>query len=77
MHLFEEGSGQVYRQVEFLKRQCIKADLEIKRRRNGGGGCGGCKITKITDSGFHFKQGAGREKSAQQRYCGDLLVSNN
>lgn len=30
-----------------------------------GGGCGGCIITKITDKGFHFNQGTGRDKSVR------------
>lgn len=30
----------------------------------GGGGCGGCTITQITDRGIHFVQGKGREKTA-------------
>lgn len=30
-----------------------------------GGGCGGCKITKITDSGFKYIQGTSKEKSVQ------------
>lgn len=29
-----------------------------------GGGMGGCTITKITNKGFHFNQGKGRDKSA-------------
>lgn len=28
-----------------------------------GGGAGGCKITKITNRGFHYSQGSGRDKS--------------
>ena len=28
-----------------------------------GGGMGGCTITKITNKGFHFNQGKGRDKS--------------
>lgn len=32
-----------------------------------GGGCGGCVITKITDTGFRFRQGTGREKSVQYK----------
>ena len=30
-----------------------------------GGGCGGCEITKITDTGFMFRQGTSREKNVQ------------
>lgn len=36
------------------------------------GGCGGCKITKITDSGFHFKQGSGRDKSVQYKDIAEI-----
>lgn len=32
-----------------------------------GGGNGGCKITKITDTGFRFNQGKGRDKSVQYK----------
>lgn len=32
-----------------------------------GGGYGGCTITKITDTGFWFKQGTSREKSIQYK----------
>lgn len=31
-----------------------------------GGGCGGCRIVKITDTGFHYNQG-GRNKSIQYK----------
>ena len=31
-----------------------------------GGGAGGCRITKITDTGFHYNQG-GRDKSVQYK----------
>lgn len=34
---------------------------------NDGGGVGGCKITKITDTGFHFNQGKGRDKTIQYK----------
>lgn len=34
---------------------------------HNGGGCGNCKITKITDTGFHFNQGGGRDKSVQYK----------
>lgn len=30
-----------------------------------GGGAGGCRITKITDKGFHYNQGSGSDKSVQ------------
>lgn len=30
-----------------------------------GGGCGGCVITKITDNGFRFCQGTGRDKNVK------------
>ena len=37
-----------------------------------GGGCGNCKITKITDTGFHFNQGGGRDKSVQYKDIADI-----
>lgn len=30
-----------------------------------GGGSGGCRITKITDKGFHYNRGSGRDKNIQ------------
>lgn len=36
-------------------------------KKLNGGGCGGCTITKITDTGFRFVQGTGREKSVQYK----------
>lgn len=39
-----------------------------------GGGCGGCKITKITDSGFHFTQGSGRDKSVQYKDITEIYL---
>ncbi len=32
-----------------------------------GGGTGGCKITKITDTGFRFNQGKGHDKIVQYK----------
>lgn len=37
-----------------------------------GGGCGGCKITKVTDLGFHYNQGAGRDKNVQYKDIADI-----
>ena len=37
-----------------------------------GGGCGGCRIKKITDTGFHFNQGSGRDKSVQYKEIAEL-----
>ena len=37
-----------------------------------GGGCGGCRITKITDTGFHYCQGTGREKSVQYKDIAEI-----
>ncbi len=34
---------------------------------NSGGGCGGCRITKITDTGFHYTQDGKRNKSVQYK----------
>lgn len=38
--------------------------VTIKFKSGGGGG--GCRITKITDTGFHYNQG-GRDKSVQYK----------
>lgn len=43
---------------------------------NNGGGCGGCQITKITKTGFHYIQGKGREKSAQFENIKSLRLYN-
>lgn len=41
-------------------------DIVTIKTKNGGG-FGGCKIVKITDTGFHFNQGKGRNKSIQYK----------
>lgn len=38
-----------------------------------GGGYGGCRIVKITDTGFHYNQG-GRNKSIQYKNIKELSV---
>ena len=37
-----------------------------------GGGSGGCKITKITDTGFHFTQGGRSDKSIQYKNISEI-----
>jgi hypothetical protein len=44
---------------------------------NNGGGNGSCKITKITKTGFRFRQVPGREKSAQFDNIRELTLHNN
>lgn len=39
-----------------------------------GGGCGGCQITKITDKGFRFVQGSGREKTVPYDLLSEIHV---
>lgn len=41
-------------------------DVVTIKYHNGGGSVG-CEITKITDTGFHFNQGYGRDKSVQYK----------
>lgn len=36
------------------------------------GGAGGCRITKITDNGFHYNQGTGRDKSVQYKNIAEI-----
>lgn len=36
-------------------------------RHPNGGGAGGCRITKITDTGLHYSQGGRRDKSVQYK----------
>ena len=38
---------------------------------HNGGGCGSCRITKITNTGFHYNQG-GRDKSVQYKDIAEL-----
>lgn len=45
---------------------------EVTIKHKNGGGCGGCRITKITDTGFHFKQGGGRDKSIQYKDIAEI-----
>lgn len=39
----------------------------VNVKYTNGGGAGGCRITKITDNGFHYNQGVGRDKSVQYK----------
>jgi len=41
-----------------------------------GGGSGGCLITKITDKGFRFTQGKGREKTVQYEALSELWIQH-
>lgn len=34
----------------------------VSIKDKNGGGAGGCRITKITDAGFHYNQGGKRDK---------------
>lgn len=47
--------------------KAYKIDDVVTIKRDDGGGFGGCKIVKITDTGFHFNQGRGRDKSIQYK----------
>lgn len=37
-----------------------------------GGGWGGCRITKVTNTGFRYCQGAGREKTVQFKNIAEI-----
>ena len=39
----------------------------VNIKHKNGGGCGGCTIVKIIDTGFHFRQGNSRVKSVQYK----------
>ena len=62
--------------MEYKTHKAIKCDevgtafivgQEVTIKFKSGGGCGGCRITKITDTGFHYCQGTGRDKSVQYK----------
>lgn len=42
---------------------------------NNGGGVGGCKITKITDTGFRYCQGSGSEKTLQYKNIKEVWLN--
>ena len=42
-----------------------------------GGGMGGCKITKITNKGFHFNQGKGRDKGVAFEKLKSIEIENS
>jgi len=42
-----------------------------------GGGMGGCTITKITNKGFHFNQGKGRDKSIAFEKLKSIEIENS
>lgn len=44
---------------------CLGDIVTIKCKN--GGGYGGCRVVKITDTGFRFSQGKGRNKSIQYK----------
>lgn len=63
---------ETYKEIvcsETGKKYKIGDTVTIKNKN--GGGCGGCKIVKITDTGFHFNQG-GRNKSIQYKDIQDI-----
>ena len=44
----------------------LKVGDEVSIQYTSGGGNGGCRITKITDTGFHYRAGGTRrDKSVQ------------
>lgn len=45
---------------------------EVTIKFLSGGGCGGCRITKITDNGFQYCQGSGRIKSVQYKDIAEI-----
>ncbi len=47
--------------------QIVRIGDTVTIKYKNGGGTGGCKITKITDTGFRFNQGKGRDKSVQYK----------
>lgn len=56
--------------------EILKAGDTVSIKYKTGGGSGGCKITKITDTGFHFNQGTGRDKSAQYKDIEEMYLEN-
>lgn len=59
--IFDTETGKTFR---------IGDTVSIKN--TNGGGTGGCRITKITDAGFHYTQGIGRDKSVQYKNIAEI-----
>lgn len=49
----------------------IKVGDVVTIHWKNGGGAGSCKITKITDTGFHYTQGS-RTKTAQYKNVAEI-----
>lgn len=52
--------------------EAVRIGDTVSIKLKNGGGCGGCKITKITDTGFYFNQGSGRAKSVQYKNIAEI-----
>lgn len=53
--------------IDMEKETAFNVGDTVTIKWHSGGGCGGCTITKITDTGFHFTQGSGKIKTAQYK----------
>ena len=53
---------KIVKAIELENGNKIAVGDEVNITFQGGGGMGGCRVTKITDSGFHFNQGIGKDK---------------
>lgn len=53
---------KIVKTIELQDGSKIVEGDEVNVTFAGGGGMGGCMITKITNTGFHFNQGMGKDK---------------
>lgn len=68
--IIENGEKKMYKTEKYIaapEGKQYKVGDEVNIKIQNGGGCGGCIITKITDTGFRFRQGSSREKTVQYR----------
>lgn len=53
---------KIVKAIELENGSKIVEGDEVNITYAGGGGMGGCTVTKITNTGFHFNQGMGKDK---------------
>lgn len=58
--------------VDLEKEEAYDVGDIVTIKFKSGGGAGGCRITKITDNGFYYNQGAGRDKSVQYKNIAEI-----
>lgn len=53
---------KIVKVIELQDGKKVQEGDVVNIKFSGGGGMGGCEVTKITDTGFYFNQGAGKDK---------------